>query len=49
MKVNAYAVILIVVFTGIINIPTSKIKQNEKIFNDSCVCLDDSTVFIRQM
>ena len=49
MKLNPYAIILIVAFLGIVNITNSNIKKDEKTTNDSSACLDDSTVFIRQM
>lgn len=52
MKLNPYAFILIGVFIAIISITDRQIKQKniyEKTTNDSCVCPDDSTVFIRKM
>jgi hypothetical protein len=52
MKLNPYAFILIGVFIAIVAISDRQIKQKniyEKTTNDSCVCLNDSTVFIRKM
>ncbi len=49
MRINPYAIILIVAFLVIVNTTNSNIKKYEKTTNDSCACPDDSTVFIRQM
>jgi hypothetical protein len=53
MKLNPYSLVLIMVFVltvAITNKTLKKTKQKyEKTTNDSCVCPDDSTVFIRKM
>jgi hypothetical protein len=51
MKLNPYSIILIGIFIITVSISnkTLKNKKYEKTTNDSCVCPDDSTVFIRKM
>jgi hypothetical protein len=49
MKLNPYAIILIVAFLVIVNITNSNIKKDEKTINDSSAYFDDSTIFIREM
>ena len=49
MKLNPYAIVLIIAFLGIVKITNSNIKKDEKTTNDSCACSNDSTVFVRQM
>ena len=47
MRINPYALILIVNFFLIVKITNSNIKKHEKITNDSCACFVDSTVSLR--
>ena len=47
MRINPYAVILIINFFLITKTTNSTIKKYEKNINDSCACFDDSTILIR--
>jgi hypothetical protein len=50
MKLNPYSILLIGLSTALVLMTkTNKNIKYEKTTNDSCVCLDDSTVFIRKM
>jgi len=49
MKLNPYSIILIGIFIIIVSISNKHLKQNikyERTTNDSCICPDDSTIFI---